>query len=77
LAREAFEKQEQASRSLAQLQRGFGPLQYELNDLKAYAVSVYKSTKECRAEAQKIFDLVRRGTGEFHDQADARWIVIR
>lgn len=62
LAREAFEKQEQASRSLAQLQRGFGPLQYELNDLKAYAVSVYKSTKECRAEAQKIFDLVRRGT---------------
>ena len=51
LAREAFAKQEETSRSLVQIQRGFGSIQYELDDAKQKAEDLFRRMQQCRDEA--------------------------
>jgi len=63
LAREAFAKQEETSRSLVQIQRGFGSIQYELDDAKRKAEDLFRRMQQCRDEARKVYDAVRRGGG--------------
>lgn len=63
LAREAFAKQEETSRALTQIQRGFGTIAYELDQAQINALDLFKRMKECREEARKVFEQVRRGGG--------------
>jgi len=63
LAREAFAKQEETSRSLTQIQRGFVTISYELDQAKSNAEDLFRRMKECRENARKVYEEVRRGSG--------------
>ena len=57
LAREAFAKQEETSRSLTQIQRGFGSMQYELDEAKRNAEDLFRRmmVRENISEEQNEF----------------------
>ena len=50
MAREAFAKQEETSRSLTTIQRGFSSIQYELADAKRNAEDLYRRMKVWRLD---------------------------